>query len=125
MVDARRSSSPGRELSVLGRLGVPVALLEAAGPVRRDEAKRPSALRSRRRTHEIGAASILAFDSSVEVFKTDDVVQVRRRGLEDRRVLDAGHAMNRSGQDAEAGAGGDDLLVRSLVARAAHLDLGA
>src|ERR1043166_5855307 len=69
--------------------------------------------------------SSLAFDSSVEVVQAGDVVQVRPRGFEDRRVLEPGHAMNRPGLDAEARAGRDDLLVGRLVARAAHLHLGA
>src|SRR5947208_91216 len=65
--DGARSFAPGRELSVLGRLGVTAARLEASGPVRRDEAdgsrgpappgfgsrERPSALRSRSRTQEM------------------------------------------------------------------------
>jgi hypothetical protein len=72
MVDATRSFAPGRELGVLGRLGVPVAMLAASGPVRRGAAdgqrgpappgsegrERPSALSSRSRTHEIVASDI-------------------------------------------------------------------
>src|SRR5438874_3295580 len=44
-----------------------------------------------------------------------------RRDLEDRRVLQRGDAMDGSGPEAEARAGGDDLLVERLLARLAKL----
>jgi hypothetical protein len=72
MVDAMRSSVPGRELGTLGRAGVPPAMLEASVAVRRREAdapgravarpvrarERPSAARSRSRAREIVASTI-------------------------------------------------------------------
>jgi hypothetical protein len=72
MIDAAKSSVPGRELGVLGRDGVPVAMLKASGPVRRRAAdgrwrpalpdsagrERPSASRSCIRARE-GVASII------------------------------------------------------------------
>jgi hypothetical protein len=72
MIDAAKSSVPGRELGVLGRDGVPVAMLKAPGPVRRRAAdgrwrpappgsagrERPSASRSRIRTRESAASTI-------------------------------------------------------------------
>jgi hypothetical protein len=72
MVDAMRSSEPGRELVVLGRGDVPAAMAAPSVPVRRREAdgldaaalpaqpgrERPSAARSRSRAHEIMAATI-------------------------------------------------------------------
>jgi len=72
MVDATRSSGPGRELARLGRAGGLVAMLEASVPGRRREAdglrgpaspvctsrERPRRARSRSRTHEIVASTI-------------------------------------------------------------------
>src|SRR3954447_3245819 len=73
----------------------------------------------------VAAMSPLVFDSSVEVFQPDDVVQVGSRRLEDRRVLERANPVDRPGGDAEACAGRDDLHVRCGIACRAHLDLGA
>jgi hypothetical protein len=72
MVDAMRSSVPGRELATLGRGGVRSAMLEASASARRREAadltraaepaaaarQRPRRASSRIRTHEIVASTI-------------------------------------------------------------------
>src|SRR5262245_35221589 len=47
---------------------------------------------------------------------------MRCRNLEDRRVLERGHAVNGAGPEAEARPGGDDLLVERLLAHLAELD---
>src|SRR5215471_4535147 len=72
MADATRASVPGRELGVLGRGDVPVAIAALSAPVRRRAARgrwspappgvtartRPSASRSRSRAHAIVASAI-------------------------------------------------------------------
>jgi hypothetical protein len=54
MVDAGKSSAPGRELACLGRGDVPAAMLDASVPVRR----RLGHGRSRSRTHDFVASTI-------------------------------------------------------------------
>src|SRR5580765_3727403 len=72
MVDAARSSEPGRELARLGRVGDLVAMLEPSRPERRREAdglggpasparavrERPGRASSRNRAREIVASTI-------------------------------------------------------------------
>jgi hypothetical protein len=72
MLDATKSSVPGRQLSALGRDDAAVAIAELSVPLRRHEAdgrrspalpgcvarERPSLLRWRIRAHESGASSI-------------------------------------------------------------------
>src|SRR6185312_723754 len=60
--------------------------------------------------------------ASVPVLEPDDVVKMRRRDLEDRRVLDRGDPVHRPGPEAKARAGRDDLLVERLLARVAELE---
>jgi hypothetical protein len=72
MVDAMRSSDPGRELAALGRADVAAAMLAASAPMRRREAdgvrgaalpgvagrERPRRASSRSRAREIVASTI-------------------------------------------------------------------
>src|SRR5215472_6281549 len=73
---------------------------------------------SQRRTRS-GVAAAFA---SVAVLEADDVVELRRRDLEDRRVLERGDPVHRSGAEVEARARGDDLLVERLLAGVAELE---
>src|SRR5436190_21337576 len=63
--------------------------------------------------------------ASVRVLEPDDVVEVRRRDLEDVRVLERRHAMHGAGRVAERGSGADDLLLQEGVADGAELELHA
>src|SRR3954471_4040140 len=76
---------------------------------------------SQRRTRS-GVAGAFA---SVPVLEPDYVVEVRRRDLDDRRVLERGDSVHRSGAEVEARPGGDDLLVERLLAGVAELEAGA
>src|SRR4051812_29733313 len=60
--------------------------------------------------------------ASVPVLEPDDVVEVRRRDLEDRRVLEGGDAMHRPGAEVEARPRDHDLLVERLLAGVAELE---
>src|SRR5215472_15431697 len=60
--------------------------------------------------------------ASVAVLEPHDVVELRRRDLEDRRVLERGDAMHRPGPEAEARARRHDLLVERLLADVAELE---
>src|SRR5215472_14753206 len=73
---------------------------------------------SQRRTRS-GVAGAFA---SVAVLEPDDVVELGRRHLEDRRVLERGDAVHRSGAEVEASPGGDDLLVERLLTGLAELE---
>src|SRR5262245_3952805 len=48
--------------------------------------------------------------AAVPVLEPHDVVELRRRHLQDRRVLDRGHAVHRAGLEAERLARLDDVL---------------
>src|SRR5438093_7752514 len=63
--------------------------------------------------------------AAVGVFEADDVVQLRRRHLEDRRVLERGHAVHRARREVEGGAGADDLFHEDALARVPELELGS
>src|SRR6478609_4297877 len=76
---------------------------------------------SQRRTRSGGAGAF----ASIPVLQPDDVVEMRGRDLEDRRVLDRGDPVHRAGAEVEAGAGCDDLLVERLLAGVAELEAGA
>src|SRR5262249_1491747 len=68
-------------------------------PPRSRTLTQPSQLRMRS-----GAAGAFA---SISILEPDDVVELRRRDLEDRRVLERGDAVDGAGAVPEAGAGGD------------------
>src|SRR5437588_6110175 len=61
----------------------------------------------------------------VGVLEANDVVEVRRGDLEDRRVVERGDPVHGAGRVAEAGAGGDDLGVQDGGADGAELELRA
>src|SRR5581483_371545 len=61
----------------------------------------------------------------VAVLEADDVVQLRRRDLEDGRVLERGDAVNGAGDEVEGGTRADHLLVQGPLPRLAQLELGA
>src|SRR5438132_12449690 len=63
--------------------------------------------------------------AAVGVLEPDDVVELRRRNLEDRRVVDRRHAMDRARPEAERRTRCDHLLLQRLLARRAELELGA
>src|SRR6266496_605683 len=63
--------------------------------------------------------------SAVLVLEADDVVEVRRRDLEDRCVLDRGDAVNGSGWVVEARPLGDHLSAQDRLPRFAELELRA
>ena len=56
---------------------------------------------------------------AVPVLEPHDVLEVRRRDLDDRRVLDTGDAMDGPGLDPERGPRADDLRPRELSPGAA------
>src|SRR5262249_21932355 len=60
--------------------------------------------------------------ASIAVLETHDVVEMGRRHLEDRRVLEGGDTVHRAGQEAERCSGGHDFLVERLLAALAELD---
>src|SRR6185503_17668128 len=60
--------------------------------------------------------------ASVAVLEPHDVVELRRRDLEDRRVLESRDPVHRPGAKAEARSGSDDLLVERLLAGIAELE---
>src|SRR5947207_13220789 len=68
-----------------------------------------------------GCGSALA---AVAVLEADHVVEVRRRDLEDRRVLERGDAVDGSGGVVERRARGDDLGVQRPLPHLAQLELG-
>src|SRR5262245_27555212 len=69
--------------------------------------------------------SMSRFEAAVSVLEANDVLDLGRRDLEDGRVLERLHAVNRARAHAEGCSGPDDLRVRRLVARRAELDLRA
>src|SRR4029077_9205185 len=73
---------------------------------------------SHRRTRS-GATGALA---SVPVLETYDVVEVRRRDLEDGRVLELRDPVHCARPVPEGRAGSDDLLVQRLLPRIAKLE---
>src|SRR5438552_2581337 len=117
MVDATRSSEPGRELAALGRADVPAAMLEASAPVRRREAnglrcpawpgdagrERPRPVRSRSRAREIVASTILMREAERDRDDGLDVLEPRG-GVVDPVVADVGRVARRDLVDAEGGA---------------------
>src|SRR4051812_2038480 len=70
-----------------------------------------------------GANERLRARAAVAVFEAYDVVELRRRDLEDRRVLERGHPVHRPGDEAERGAGADLVLGERGAALFAELDL--
>src|SRR5438132_1245926 len=73
---------------------------------------------SQRRTRS-GTTRALA---SIAILEPDDVVEMRRRDLEDRRVLERGDAVHGAGPEAEGRARRDDLLVERFLAGVAELE---
>src|SRR3954465_2096844 len=67
----------------------------------------------------------LRFGAPVPVLEPHDVLELRRRDLGDRRVLDCRQAMDGSGREVESGAGRDDLVVQQPLTRRAELELRA
>src|SRR5436190_1680352 len=111
------SVSPGRE-SARTTTRYAVSPPPASGrPPRSRTLTQPSQRRTRS-----GVAGAFA---SVPVLEPDDVVEVRRRDLEDRRVLERRDPVHRSGLEAEARPGRDHLLVQRLLAGLAELELRA
>src|SRR4051794_10168602 len=68
---------------------------------------------------------VLGAAAAVPVFEPHDVVEVRRRDLEDERVVERGDAVHGARPEAEGGTRADDLRRGSRVAGSAHLDLRA
>src|SRR4051794_4639707 len=64
------------------------------------------------------------FGAAVLILESNDIVQLRRRDLDDGRVLDRRHAVHGPGREVEGGARGDDLRVQHALARPAELDPG-
>src|SRR4051794_37108024 len=108
------SVSPGRE-SARTTTRYAVSPPPASGrPPRSRTLTQPSQRRTRS-----GVAGAFA---SVPVLEPDDVVEVRRRDLQDRRVLERRDPVHRPGPEMEARPGGDDLLVERLLAGLAELE---
>src|SRR5881394_2918321 len=108
------SVSPGRE-SARTTTRYAVSPPPASGrPPRSRTLTQPSQRKTRS-----GVAGAFA---SVPVLEPGDVVEVRRRDLEDGRVLERGDAVHRPGPKVEARPGGDDLLVKRLLADVAELE---
>src|SRR5829696_4883727 len=84
------------------------------------QASRSSGAAARRA--ERRAPALRAAGAAVVVLEADDVLQVRRGDLEDRRVVDRGDAVHRPGGVVEGGAGADDLLLQHRIADLAQLD---
>src|SRR5262249_44301808 len=61
---------------------------------------------------------------AVAILEPDDVVDLRRRHLEDRRVLQRRDAMNGAGPEVERAAGPDDLGLGDRLTRGCELELG-
>src|SRR3954452_19937742 len=61
--------------------------------------------------------------AAVGVLEPDDVVEMRRRDLEDVRVLERRHPVDGAGRVVERVAGADDLLLQHRVADGAELEL--
>src|SRR4029453_1255890 len=61
----------------------------------------------------------------VSVFEPDDVVELRRRDLQDRRVLERRHTVDGSWAEVECGARRQHLRLEHGVARGAELQLRA
>src|SRR5215218_11447313 len=80
-------------------------------------APRGAARRAERRAPALRAAG-----AAVVVLEADDVLQVRRGDLENRRVVDRGDAVHRPGGVVEGGAGADDLLLQHRIADLAQFD---
>src|SRR6478609_647264 len=108
------SVSPGRE-SARTTTRYAVSPPPASGrPPRSRTLTQPSQRRTRS-----GVAGAFA---SVAILESDDVVEVRRRDLEDRRVLEGSDPVHRPRAEVEARPGGDDLLVERLLAWVAELE---
>src|SRR5438876_10208171 len=60
----------------------------------------------------------------VPILEPDDVVELRRRDLDDRRVFERLHAVDGSGRDPEGRSGADDLHAWKLFPGLGHLELG-
>src|SRR3954468_2458255 len=60
----------------------------------------------------------------IGVFEPDDVVQLRRRDLEDRRVLDCRDAVDRPGREAKRASRADDLRLEHRLPGFPELELG-
>src|SRR4029079_9828558 len=61
--------------------------------------------------------------AAVEVVEPHDVFELRRRDLDDSRVLERGHAVHRPGREMEGRAGADDLHVQHPLAGSPQLEL--
>src|SRR5215210_7098213 len=61
--------------------------------------------------------------ASVGVLEPDDVIELRGRDLQDRRVLDGRDAMDGARPEAEADSGRDHLLLQEGVSGGAQLEL--
>src|SRR5262245_52847362 len=137
VVDADREALPelpqGAELVQLPQ---PVGAIARAGPVRDDEAgvlevaehpRRPARVSCRGAyTHRHNLTIVVSgFGATVTILEADDVLEMRCRDLEDRRVLQSLDPVDRARLDPERRARADHLRVRRLVARRAHLDLRA
>src|SRR5688500_13371639 len=61
--------------------------------------------------------------ASVQILEPDDVVELRRRDLDDRRVLDRGDPVHRAGPIPERRTRPDHLLVQDGVSDGAELEL--
>src|SRR5437667_10325212 len=69
------------------------------------------------------SVSRLALEAAVLVFQPHDVVELRRRDLEDQSVLQRRHAVDRAGSETESRAWSNNLGRGDRVARSADLDL--
>src|SRR6266508_2289827 len=67
----------------------------------------------------------LAFGPPVSVLEPDDIFELRRRDLEDGRVLDRGHPVNGARTDPKGGPGAHDLGLRHGRPRGGELELGS
>src|SRR5919201_3382820 len=61
--------------------------------------------------------------AAVLVLEAHDVLELRRRDFEDRRVLDRGDAVDRPRREPERGAGADDLALEHRLPHVAELKL--
>src|SRR5829696_1863543 len=76
------------------------------------QASRSSGAAARRA--ERRAPALRAAGAAVVVLEADDVLQVRRGDLEDRRVVDRGDAVHRPGGVVEGGAGADEQNLAAV-----------
>ena len=102
--DRRRRASALRSASVRARARARSVEVVAQAPCRRADRHLRSRLRRARGEHAIATRQLagaiagpdLGAGAAVVVFEPHDVVELRRRDLEDRRVLDRRHAVHRA-----------------------------